>query len=132
MENRVVLVGRLGKEPDVKDAKGHKILRISVATDDSYKSKETGEWVNNTDWHNLTLWNKQAEYVAKFGFKGAIVMVIGMLKTRKYTDQNGNERFDYHVQPTSIKVLNPKKVEGGGATPPPSGGPPPGDDDLPF
>jgi len=131
MENRVVLVGWLGKEPEIKDAKGHKILRISVATSDNYKD-QNGQWVNNTDWHNLTLWNKQAEYVAKFGFKGAIVMVIGMNKTKKWTDQNGTEIYDYHIQTTSIKVLNPKKAEGGDAAPSRSGGPPPGEDDLPF
>lgn len=133
MENRVTLVGRLGKDPVIEVKGEHQMLRISVATDDSYKDK-SGQWVNNTEWHNLTLWGKQAEYVAKFAFKGAVVMVIGMNKTRKWTDTAGHERYDYHVQPSSVKVLTPKKGEGGQQAPPPGSGPgrPPGEDDLPF
>lgn len=132
MQNTVILVGRLGKDP-VIEVKGDKqMLRLSVATDDSYKDK-SGQWVNNTDWHNITLWDKKAEYVAKYAYKGAVVMVTGMNKTRKWTDQAGNERFDYHVQATAIKVLTPKKVEGGAQGHSPGDNrPPPGEDDLPF
>ncbi len=131
MINEVTLVGRLGKDPAIEVKGQHQLLRISIATDDSYKDKD-GNWQNGTDWHNVTLWNKQAEYVAKFARKGAVVMVKGQMKTRKWQDQNGKDRYDYHVEPHMVKVLTPTKLEGAGPQPPGGGRPPQGEDDLPF
>lgn len=133
MINQVVIVGRLGKEPELEVKGQNQMLRISIATDDGYKGKD-GNWVDQTEWHNVTIWNKQAEYVAKYAAKGAVVMVQGSMKTRKWQDQNGNDRYDYHIEPRLVKVLTPKKVDG--QAPPSSrgghGAPPPGEDDLPF
>lgn len=132
MINQVTIVGRLGKEPELEVKGDKQYLRISIATDDGYKGKD-GNWVDVTEWHNVTIWNKSAEYVAKFAYKGAVVMVQGSMKTRKWQDQGGHDRYDYHIEPRLVKVLTPKKLDGHAAGPRGAqGAPPPGEDDLPF
>lgn len=126
MINKLLLVGRLGKEPQLEDAGQHKKLRISIATDHSFKDRD-GNWKDETDWHNVTLWNKTAEYVAKVAEKGSVILVEGRMKTRKW-EKDGATRYEYEISPDKVKVLNPKKSEGGRG----QQAPPPGEDDLPF
>ena len=89
--NRVILVGRIGKEPDTYSFEdGTKKISFSLATTESYRDKSTGEWKDITDWHNIVGYRYLAERNLA---KGDLIYVEGKIKTRKYTDKEGNNRY---------------------------------------
>jgi len=92
--NKVILIGRIGKDPETKTfSNGNSIVEFSLATDDSYRNKE-GEKVEQTDWHNCKImFPKQAEIAQKYLSKGMQLGVEGKLKTRTYEDKDGNKRY---------------------------------------
>ena len=104
--NKVILVGRLGKDPDVKyTGSGKAVANFSIATDESYKNKD-GEKVKKTEWHNLVVWGPSVEnFVQKYLHKGDLVYVEGKLQTRSWDDKDGNKKYTTEINVTDIKGL---------------------------
>lgn len=100
--NKVILVGNLGQDPEVRYLpNGNAVANISIATSESWKDKQTGETKDRTEWHRVVVFGKLAEIVGEYVKKGSQVYLEGQLQTRKWQDQNGNERYTTEV------VVNP-------------------------
>ena len=97
--NKVILVGNLGRDPEVRhNPEGGKIVTLSVATGESWKDKATGERRDRTEWHRVVVFNdKLAEVAEKYLKKGSKVYLEGQLQTRKWTDQQGQEKYTIEV-----------------------------------
>ena len=97
--NKVILVGNLGRDPEVRhNPEGGKIVTLSVATSESWKDKTTGERRDRTEWHRVVVFNdKLAEVSEKYLKKGSKVYLEGQLQTRKWTDQQGQERYTTEI-----------------------------------
>ena len=92
--NKVILVGRLGKDPEMKYMpSGKAVALLSVATSENWKDKETGENKEKTEWHRVVLFGKRAEIAGEHLKKGAQVYIEGKLQTRKWQDKNGQDRY---------------------------------------
>lgn len=93
--NKVILVGNLGKDPEIRTTQnGSKVCNFSVATSERWKDKNTGEMNEKTEWSNVVIWNEHLVSVAeRFLHKGSKVYVEGSLATRKWTDQQGQDRY---------------------------------------
>lgn len=93
--NKVVLIGNLGRDPEVRHAQdGFKVVTFSLATNESWKDKTTGEKKERTEWHRIVIFNdKLSEIAEKYLKKGSKVYIEGQLQTRKWTDQNNQERY---------------------------------------
>lgn len=110
--NKVILIGRLGKDPEVRSMEnGRKVASFSVATDDSYKDRD-GNKVERTDWHNVVFWGPQAEIAERFLQKGKLVYVEGKLKTRSY-EQDGVTKYTTEVLGNQFTMLGSRQDEGG-------------------
>lgn len=112
MFNKVTLIGRLGKDPELGNAGGKPYCHISVATNESWKSQD-GEKHERTEWHSVTIWGRSAEYVGSYASKGSLVFVEGQLRNRTWTDQAGNSHkaVEVHVNLNGIiKILDGSKV----------------------
>jgi len=91
--NKVILVGRLGKDPELKyTASGTPFCRFSMATDDVWNDKSSGERQEKTEWHNIVVWDRLAEICNQYLTKGRLVYIEGSLQTREWDDQEGNKR----------------------------------------
>jgi len=97
--NKVILVGNLGKDPEIRHApSGDKIASFSIATSESWKDKTTGERKEKTEWHRIAVMNNRlSEVVERYLRKGSKVYIEGQLRTNKWTDQNGHERYTTEV-----------------------------------
>jgi single-strand binding protein len=97
--NKVILVGNLGRDPEIRHANdGTKIVNLSIATSEAWKDKMTGERKDRTEWHRVVIFNDRlAEVAEKYLQKGAKVFLEGQLQTRKWTDQQGQERYTTEV-----------------------------------
>ncbi len=97
--NKVILVGNLGRDPEVRSMQdGRPVINMSVATSDTWRDRQTGERKERTEWHRVVIFNeKLAEVVQKYVHKGSKVYVEGQLATRKWTDQGGQERYTTEV-----------------------------------
>lgn len=96
--NKVILVGNLGKDPEVRYMpSGGAVANFSIATSESWKDKNTGEPKEKTEWHNISVFGKLAEIAGEYLRKGSQVYVEGALQTRKWQDQNGNDRYSTDV-----------------------------------
>lgn len=107
--NKVMLIGRTGDEVkmhyfDDKNCLG----RFPLATNEEYVNKSTNERVTNTEWHNVVVRNKAAEICEKYLHKGDMVYIEGRLKTRKWTDDRGNDRYSTEIHCTEFTFLTPK------------------------
>lgn len=92
--NKVILVGNLGKDPEVRHLEnGAVVANFSLATSESYKDRNTGEMLTNTDWHNIVLWRGLAEIAEKYLHKGDKVYIEGKLRNRSYQDQEGATKY---------------------------------------
>ncbi|MFN5351326.1 MAG: single-stranded DNA-binding protein [Alphaproteobacteria bacterium] len=117
--NRVMLIGNLGKEPEVRKTQdGREIVNFSLATNESWRDKATGEKRERTEWHRVVVFNEALVNVAKnFLKKGSKIFLEGTLQTRKWTDSNGQERYTTEVAlqgyNCSLNVLDGRK-EGSG------------------
>lgn len=126
MVNRVVLVGNLGRDPEIRDFEnGSKLARFSIATGESYKDK-SGEWQNRTEWHEIVAWRFLADRAQNQLAKGATIYLEGKLRTRKWQDQNGNDRKTTEIEASSFRVIS-KVVPSESLTE----GPPPSVEDAP-
>lgn len=96
--NKVILVGNLGQDPEVRyAANGNAIANITLATSESYKDKNTGQMVDKTEWHRVVFFQKLAEIAGEYLRKGSQIYVEGKLKTTKYTDNNGVEKYSTDI-----------------------------------
>jgi single-strand DNA-binding protein len=97
--NKVILLGHLGKDPEIRSTQsGNRIANFSVATSESWKDKSTGEKRERTEWHRVVIFNEGLAGVAeKYLRKGSKVYLEGQLQTRKWTDQQGNDRYSTEV-----------------------------------
>ncbi|MCK7589739.1 single-stranded DNA-binding protein [Subsaxibacter sp. CAU 1640] len=112
--NKVMLIGHLGDEVKMHYFEGGDCVgRFPLATNETYTSKKTNERVTNTEWHNIVVRNKGAEICEKYLSKGDMVYIEGRIKTRKWTDEKGIERFSTEIQCTDFTFLTTKKEKQG-------------------
>lgn len=96
--NKVIIVGTLGNDPEVRySASGSAIANLSVATSEQWKDKQTGEKKEQTEWHRVVIFGKLAEFAAEYLRKGSQVYIEGQLRTRKWTDSNGVDRYTTEI-----------------------------------
>jgi single-strand DNA-binding protein len=117
--NKVMLIGNLGKDPEVRTfANGGKVCNFSIATSESWKDRNTGERQEKTEWHNVAIFNEGLAGVAeRYLKKGSKVYIEGQLQTRKWTDQNGQDRYTTEVVlrgPNSVMTMLDGAPGGGG------------------
>lgn len=107
--NKVILIGHTGDEVKMHYFEGgNSIGRFPLATNEEYTNRTTGERVSNTEWHNIVVRNKAAEICEKYLKKGDKVYIEGRLKTRKWTDDKGLERYSTEIQCVDFTFLTPK------------------------
>ena len=147
--NKVILVGNLGSDPETRYMpSGGAVTNLSIATSESWKDKQTGEQKDRTEWHKVAMFGRLAEIAAEYLRKGSQCYIEGKLRTRKWQDRDGNDRWTTEIIADEMQMLG-GRGGGGGAAPysggggsssnqPPSGGggnAPPADDfddDIPF
>jgi len=117
--NKVLLIGRLGNDPEIKQMQnGKSVARLSVATSESWKDKNTGEKKEKTEWHRVVIFNEGlVSVVQKYLKKGAQVYIEGQLNTNKYTDSNGQEKYSTQIvlqgYSSSLTMLDGKSSSSG-------------------
>ena len=135
--NRVMLVGNLGKDPEVRfTGTGKAVARFPLATSDVWNDA-SGQRQERTEWHNVVVWDKQAETCGQYLAKGRQVLVEGSIRTRQYDDKEGNRRYITEIIAQRVHFLGGgggRAAEGGrgGAEEPPPGAAGAEDDDIPF
>ena len=105
--NRVILIGTLGRDPETKTfANGGSLTQFSIATSESWTDKNSGERKEQTEWHNIVLQNRLGEIAQQYLKKGYKVYIEGSLNTRKWTDQNGQERYTTQIKGNQLQMLD--------------------------
>jgi single-strand DNA-binding protein len=113
--NKVIIIGNLGKDPEVRYLpSGAAICNITVATSRQWKDKTSGERQEETEWHRITFFDRMAEIAGEYLKKGRPVYVEGRLKTRKYTDKDGVEKYATDIVATEMQLLGGREGGGGG------------------
>lgn len=108
LRNSVRLIGFLGAAPELKEiSKTKKLAKLSLATSDSYRN-DKGERVEDTQWHNLVLWDKQADVAVKYLNKGSEIAIEGKLVTRNYSDKDGIKRYYTEILVNELLMLGKK------------------------
>ena len=142
--NKVILVGNLGADPETRYMpSGSAVTNIRVATTESWKDKDTGDQQERTEWHSVAFFGRLAEIVAEYLRKGSQVYIEGKLRTRKWQDREGNDRWSTEVVANEMQMLGGRPGSNAPAqAPAPAAAqvgadapqPPPGDlaDDIPF
>ena len=103
--NKVILVGRLGKDPETRyTGAGQAVCNFSLATDESFKDKN-GERQKRTEWHKIVIWAKQAEIAQQYLKKGAQIYLEGRIQSREWTDKEGQKRTSYEIVATNFRML---------------------------
>ena len=113
--NKVMILGRLGKDPEVREAGGSTVANLAVATSRRYKGKD-GEKKEETEWHQIQLWGKQAELAEKYLKKGNEVWVEGRLHTREYVDKDGVKRWKTSIVGEQMQFAGGKNDSGSSAS----------------
>src|SRR5437763_14311058 len=114
--NKVILVGNLGRDPETRYAtSGSAICNITIATSRQWKDKATGEKKEETEWHRVVFYDKLAEIAGEYLKKGRSVYVEGRLKTRKWQDKDGVEKYTTEIIATDMQMLGSREGMGGGA-----------------
>lgn len=105
--NKVVLVGTLGANPESKSfPNGGSICNFSIATSEKWQNKQTGEWIEQTEWHRISIKNRLGEIAQQYLKKGSKVYIEGKLRTRSWTDQSGQERYTTEVHAEQMQMLD--------------------------
>ena len=111
--NKVILIGNLGADPETKSMpSGMQVANIRLATSESFKDKQTNEWQERTEWHNVAMFGRLAEVAGEYLRKGSKVYIEGKLRTRKWQDKQGNDRYSTEVIANEMQMLDGR---GGGA-----------------
>ena len=117
--NKVILIGNLGQDPDVKYMpNGNAVANVTLATSDSWKDKNTGEAQERTEWHRVVFFRRLGEVVGEYCKKGSKIYIEGRLQTRKWQDKNGQDRYTTEIVADQMQLLDSK----GGASGAPSSG----------
>ncbi len=144
--NKVILIGNLGKDPEVRYMpNGNAVANVTLATSESWKDKNTGETQEHTEWHRVVFFRRLGEIVGEYCKKGSKIYIEGKLKTRKWQDKNGQDRYTTEIVADQMQMLDSR---GGGTasfdnnrpaqnSAPSSSAPAPApdadfDDDIPF
>ena len=147
--NKVIIVGNLGGDPETRYMpSGSAVTNLTVATNESWKDKATGEQKDRTEWHKVAMFNRLAEVAAEYLRKGSQVYIEGKLRTRKWQDKSGQDRWTTEIVADEMQMLGGRGGAGGGggggSAPmsssqdsgppgaPPQAGPDDFDDDIPF
>ena len=105
--NKVIIIGNLGQDPETKyTANGAAITNISVATSESWKDKQTGQQQERTEWHRVVFFNRLAEIAGQYLKKGSKVFIEGSLRTNKWQDQNGQDRYSTDIIASEMQMLD--------------------------
>ena len=105
--NKVILVGNLGNDPEVRYANnGAAIANLSIATSESWKDKNTGEQQEKTEWHRVVMFNRLGEIAGEYLRKGSKVYIEGKLQTRKWQDQSGADRYSTEIVASEMQMLD--------------------------
>ena len=116
--NKVILVGNLGKDPETRYApSGDAICNITLATTDTWRDKASGEKREATEWHRVVFFGKLAEIAGQYLRKGSQVYVEGSLRTRKWQDKDGQDRYTTEIIANEMKMLGGKSDRSGGSAP---------------
>ena len=142
--NKVILIGRLGSDPEVRyTPSGAAVANFSIATSEEWKDKDSGEKRERTEWHRIVAWSRLGEICGEYLSKGRQVYIEGRLQTRSWEDRDGNKRYTTEIVASDVQFLGGRDGgdggrssggRGGGPSSYGSGGPVPGpdDDDIPF
>ena len=108
--NKVILVGNLGKDPEVRYmTNGDAVANVTIATSDSWKDKATGEKKESTEWHRVVFYRKLAEIVSQYLKKGSQVYIEGRIRTRKWQDKEGQERYTTEIEADEMRMLGSRQ-----------------------
>ena len=146
--NKVIIVGNLGQDPETRYMpSGSAVTNFTVATNESWKDKQTGEQKERTEWHRVSMFNRLAEVAAEYLRKGSQVYIEGKLRTRKWQGKDGNDRYTTEIIADEMQMLGGRGGgsfggggggsqgdggQSGGGNAPPQPGPDDFDDDIPF
>jgi len=104
--NKVILVGHLGRDPEVRTTQdGTMVVSFSIATSEKYKDKQSNEYKQTTEWHNISVFGKAAEFCDKYLKKGSLVYVEGSIRSNKWTDKDGIQRTGVQIRATEVTAL---------------------------
>jgi single-strand DNA-binding protein len=138
--NKVIVIGNLGQDPETRYMpSGSAVTNLRIATNESWKDKQTGEQKDRTEWHSVAMFGKLAEIAAEYLRKGSQVYIEGKLRTRKWQDKSGNDRYTTEIVADEMQMLGgrsgggaPAMADPGSASAPPRSSPDDFDDDIPF
>jgi single-strand DNA-binding protein len=112
--NKVIIVGNLGKDPEMRSfPSGDQVANVTIATTDKWKDKQSGEMKEATEWHRIVFNGRLAEIVGQYLRKGSQVYVEGSLRTRKWTDQSGVEKYTTEIRADQMQMLGSRQGMGG-------------------
>ena len=115
--NKVILIGNLGKDPDTRTLpSGQAVTNLALATDESYKDKQSGEMVSKTEWHRVSMFGRLAEISQQYLKKGSKVYIEGRLQTRKWQDQSGQDRYSTDIVANEMQMLDSKGMDDTGGS----------------
>src|SRR5512134_2095427 len=115
--NKVILVFNLGKDPETRYMpNGKAVTNFSIATSESWKDKQTGEQREQTEWHNIVMYDRLAEIAAEYLRKGSQVYVEGRIRTRKWQDKEGRDRYTTEIIANEMQMLGGRATGGGAET----------------
>ena len=115
--NKVLIIGNLGRDPEIKYTQSNvPVANFSVATTESWKDKNSGEWQEKTEWHRIVAWRHLAERAERYLKKGKQVYIEGRIETRKWTGQDGNDRYTTEIVAQQLMLLGRRDEGEGGGT----------------
>lgn len=121
--NKVILIGNLGQDPDTRyTPQGNAVVNLNLATDESYKDRQTGQMVPRTEWHRVVVFGKPAEIISQYCRKGSKLYIEGKLQTRKWQNKEGQDVYTTEIVVSvggDFQLLDGRKEDGG--NPPPQG-----------
>jgi len=113
--NKVIIVGNVGGDPETRYMpSGSAVTNLTIATNESWKDKKTGEQKERTEWHRVAMFNRLAEIAAEYLRKGSQVYIEGKLRTRKWQDKSGNDRYTTEIVADEMQMLGGRGGSGGG------------------
>ena len=121
--NKVILIGNLGRDPEVRyTPNGSAVCNVSIATTRNWKNKDSGERMEETEWHRVVFFDRLAEIAGEYLKKGRSVYVEGRLRTRKWQDKDGKDQYTTEVMATDMQMLGSREGMGGGSADEDGGG----------